>query len=223
MHGTWLIYKHQRRKVLRQSSTELLTCSRKTREGYGKYFCKTAAFSSLRIFSIKVTHSHAQNSGSVTEHGSVWTSQDSKPNWKDALPPKSPPKHATDVWEQHTTRYTHTHTALLKNGWCSHNFMITDRNKHPRAPNLSGSPSFLSASSRFWNSVWKISRCFSMSTCSHFLASSSCVLSWRYTWTLRCSSSRRASACGSELRSMVWTCVFLNKNNDKFNSQSCPT
>ena len=164
-----------------------------------------------------------QNSSSVTEHGSVWTSQDSKPNWKDALPPKSPPKHATDVWEQHTTRYTHTHTALLKNGWCSHNFMITDRNKHPRAPNLSGSPSFLSASSRFWNSVWKISRCFSMSTCSHFLASSSCVLSWRYTWTLRCSSSRRASACGSELRSTVWTCVFLNKNNDKFNSQSCPT
>ena len=93
----------------------------------------------------------------------------------------------------------------------SHNFTITDLNKHPCAPNLSGSPSFLSASSRFWNSVWKISRCFSMSTCSHFLASSSCVLSWRYTWTLRCSSRRRASACRSELRSTVWTCVFLEQ------------
>lgn len=43
---------------------------------------------------------------------SVWASQDSKPNWKDALPPKSPPKHAADVWEQHTTRYTHTHSPL---------------------------------------------------------------------------------------------------------------
>ena len=123
--------------------------------------------------------------------------------------------------EINTPQGTHTHTALLKNGWCgsansesrpSYNFMITDRNQHPRAPNLRGSPSFLSASSRFWNSVWKISRCFSMSTCSHFLASSSCVLSWRYTWTLRCSSSRRASACGSELRSTVWTCVFLKQN-----------
>ncbi len=56
-------------------------------------------------------------------------------------------------------------------------------------------PSFLSASRRFWNSVWKISRCFSMRTCSHLRASSSCVLSWRYTCTLRCSSSNRASAC----------------------------
>ena len=136
---------------------------------------------------------------------------------------QSHPQNTLQTSESNTPQGTHTHTALLKNGWCSHNFMITDRNKHPRAPNLSGSPSFLSASSRFWNSVWKISRCFSMSTCSHFLASSSCVLSWRYTWTLRCSSSRRASACGSELRSTVWTCVFLNKNNDKFNSQSCPT
>lgn len=58
-----------------------------------------------------------------------------------------------------------------------------------------GWPSFLSASRRFWNSVWKISRCFSIRTCSHLRASSSCVLSWRYTCTRRCSSSNRASAC----------------------------
>jgi len=41
--------------------------------------------------------------------------------------------------------------------------------------------SSLSASSRFWNSAWKISKCFTINTFSHVLASLSSVLSCRYT------------------------------------------
>lgn len=156
-----------------QPFTELLTHPSKTQEGYEN---KNQQPFHLDEFS---KEKYLRKKGGVMSLNAEVTEQAIFPT---ALKRCSSPKHSTEPCNQHTARHMSTFRQRTDTGNALNsrvNSKTSECNNYLQVLSLSGSPSFLSASNRFWNSVWKISRCFSMSTCSHFRASSSWVLSWR--------------------------------------------